>query len=112
MTMSMSSGANATRREIVEQLAPAARKTWSCATESLLPIPVSTSTVCLPGADQQRVEPGRDVVLLVSRHLARPHHFRHDAKKRSAIERISPVRKNAEFKVAKLSRCMKLVCHS
>ena len=91
---------NSGRREIIEQQRRLPVK-LSHARRELVAHPGFDQHRLLSCANEQRVEPGRDVILFVSLNLSGPHHFRHDAKKCAAIERVSPVRKTTEFKIAK-----------
>jgi hypothetical protein len=56
--------------------------------------------VLLTGADEERVEARLDVIFLVGRRFARPHHFGNDAEERAAIQRIGAVGEDVEFEVA------------
>ena len=91
---------NATRRQILEQFRRLPIELDHPVRELVAHSGLNQHRL-LSGTNQQRVESGGYIVLLVDRHPARPHHLGHDAKKCSAIQRISPIRKNAEFKVSK-----------
>ena len=91
---------NAACGEIVEQLRRLSVK-LDHALRKLVAHPGFDQHILLTRPDEQRVESGGHIVFIVGRRLARPHHFGYDPKKSAPVERISPVRKSAEFKIAK-----------
>src|SRR5208337_1144760 len=56
--------------------------------------------ILLARADEERVQPCCHIVLFVRHDFARPHDFGNHAEKRAAIERVSAVGENTEFKIA------------
>src|SRR6266480_5616746 len=94
-------GSNSARIKILEQLGGLAVD-LAHLVRQLVANASLDQDVLFSGANQQRIQPGRNEIPFIGGGLFGPHDFGNDAEERAAVEGIGAIGEDAEFEVAEI----------